>query len=151
MTTRAGLEIRAATTADAPGICALLGTAGQAIAARDMASRLDALRQAPGAALIAVEWGPPSGIVVLHWYRTLNVAGPIAQITTLFVGEEHRRRGVGRLLVKAAAHAARIAECGVLELKATADHTTLSAFCLSTGFAAAGVRYVRPLRKKSIE
>jgi aminoglycoside 6'-N-acetyltransferase I len=96
--------------------------------------------------LVALEWGPPSGLVVLHWYRRLEEARPVAQITTLLVGAEERRRGIGRLLVKAAAQAARNAGCGLLEMAAGED-PSLAAFCLATGFTVAAPRYLRPLRK----
>ncbi len=144
---RYGMEIRAVTAADAPGLCELLSQAGYPIPPRVLAQRLDALRQQPGAALLAQEWGPPSGLVVLHWYAALDGDQPVAQITTLLVGPEQRRRGVGRLLVKAAAQAARLAGCGTLELSA-ATQPGLQAFCRATGFAEAGVRFVRGLRKR---
>jgi aminoglycoside 6'-N-acetyltransferase I len=147
--TRYGLEIRATTSAEAPGLCELLSAAGHEIAPRILAERLDAIRQAPGTALIAVEWGPPSGLVILHWYRTLDADQPTAQITTLLVGPDDRRRGIGRLLVKAAAQAARVAGCGALELLTTPDDQSLHQFCRATGFTEAGSRFVRPLRKKA--
>ncbi|MFC7473421.1 GNAT family N-acetyltransferase [Dankookia sp. GCM10030260] len=146
MTSRHGLEIRAAAAAEAPGLAVLLGAAGHVIDPRELATRLDAIRQGPGIALVALEWGPPSGLVVLHWYRRLEEARPVAQVTTLLVGTEERRRGIGRLLVKAAAQAARNAGCGMLELAAP-ESPELAAFCLATGFIPAGPRFLRPLRK----
>ena len=147
MKTRRGLEIRAATSADAPGLCELLGAAGQAVSPRALAERLDPIRPETGAALIAAEWGPPAGLVLLHWYWTLDADQPTAQITTLLVGPDERRRGIGRLLVKAAAQAARIAGCGALELLAPPAEQTLHQFCRATGFTEAGPCFVRPLRK----
>lgn len=148
MTSRYGLEIRAATPIDAPGLIILLAAAGHAADAREVAERLVAMRQTAGTALIAAQWGPPSGLVVLHWYATLEDARPTAQITTLLVSVEERRRGIGRLLLKAAAQAARTAGCGKLELLAAADELPLHAFCRATGFAEAGPRFVRSLRKQ---
>jgi aminoglycoside 6'-N-acetyltransferase I len=148
VTTRYGLEIRAATGAEAPGLAELLSVAGHPVETRVLADRLDALHQWPGAALVALEWGPPSGLVVVHWYRTLGAEQPTAQITTLLVGPDERRRGIGRLLLKAASQAARVAGCDVLELAVAGEEPTLSAFCLATGFAETGSRFVRALRKK---
>ena len=148
MNTRYGMEIRAATGSEAAGLSEMLAAAGHAIPARVLAERLDAVRQGPGTALVALEWGPPSGLIVLHWYHTLAADQPTAQITTLLVGPEERRRGIGRLLVKAAAQAARVAGCGALELSAAAAQPGLHAFCLATGFTEAGPRFVRALRKK---
>ncbi|WP_375409526.1 GNAT family N-acetyltransferase [uncultured Methylobacterium sp.] len=147
MGSRYGLEIRAAAAGDAPGLADLLAACGRPVPARDLADRIDALRREEGAALVAVEWGPPGGLVVLHWYRTLQDAAPVAQITTLLVGLDDRRRGVGRLLLKAASQAARSAGCGSLHLLAESDRPELSAFCAATGFTQAGIRFDRPLRK----
>lgn len=148
MTSRHGLEIRAATPIDAPGLAALLAAAGQAIEAPALAERLAAMREGAGAVLIAAQWGPPSGVVALHWYATLEDARPTAQITTLLVDHEDRRRGIGRLLLKAAAQAARVAGCGTLELLAASEEPSLRAFCRATGFDEAGTRLVRSLRKR---
>jgi len=148
LNTRYGMEIRAATSAEAPGLCDLLAAAGHVIPVRILAERLDAIRQGASTALVALEWGPPSGLVVLHWYHTLDAAQPTAQITTLLVGPDDRRRGIGRLLVKAAAQAARVAGCGDLELSATVAQPALHDFCRATGFTEAGPRFVRALRKK---
>jgi len=145
--TRHGLEIRAATGADAPGVSELLKAAGHEISSRALADRLDVIRQEAGAALIALEWGPPSGIVLLHWYRTLDADQMTAQITMLVVGPDGRRRGIGRLLVKAAAQAARVAGCGTLELRAAPGEPTMRQFCQATGFMEAAQTFVRPLRK----
>ncbi len=149
MTSRRGLEIRAATVGDAPGLCELLNAIGLAISTSDMASRIGALRQGAGTALLAVEWGPPSGVIVLHWFETLLAPQPIAQITMLLVGVEERRRGIGRLLVKAATQAARVAGCGALEFSGSASADDLHAFCLATGFTEAGPIFSRALRKNA--
>ncbi|MEA2740338.1 MAG: hypothetical protein QOH05_3645 [Acetobacteraceae bacterium] len=148
MRTRHGLEIRAATSADAAGLSELLGTAGLVVPARILGERLDAIRQGYGAVLIAVEWGPPSGVINSHWYRTLNADQPTAQVTTLLVGPEDRRRGIGRLLVKAAAQAARVAGCDAMEVLAAPHQQDLHDFYRATGFIEAGPRFVRALRKK---
>ena len=148
MKTRYGLEIRAASSADAQGLCELLGAAGHAVSTRALSERLDAMRPGPGAALIAAEWGPPTGLVLLHWYRTLEADQPTAQITMLLVNPTERRRGIGRLLVKAAAQAARVAGCGALELLAAPEEQALHEFCRATGFTEIGPRFTRPLRKK---
>lgn len=150
MKSRRGLEIRAASSADAPGLAELLSAAGHVMDPRALAERLDAIRQAPGTALLAAEWGPPSGLVVVHWYPTIDADQPTAQIVTLLVGPTERRRGIGRLLVKAASQAARVAGCGVLHLLVAANQSDLQQFCRATGFAEAGTCFVRQLRKTGL-
>jgi aminoglycoside 6'-N-acetyltransferase I len=146
--TRYGLEIRAAGGTDAAGVCELLNASGVVLTPLAMARRLDAIRQQPGTALLAQEWGPPSGLVVLHWYPTLDADLATAEITMLLVGIEQRRRGIGRLLVKAAAQAARVAGCGTMRMLVEPEQHTLRQFCLATGFGEAGEWFDRPLRKK---
>jgi aminoglycoside 6'-N-acetyltransferase I len=145
--TRYGLEIRAAAAADAPGVAELLSTAGETISARALADRLEAIQRESGSALIAAGWGPAIGLVLLHWYRTLEADQPTAQITLLLVAPDERRRGIGRLLVKAAAQTARAAGCGALELLAGTEDPELLGFCSASGFVQGGRRFVRPLRK----
>jgi len=146
---RYGLEIRAAQGTDAAGLAELLAACGQPVEPRRLAARIEAVQSAPAAFLLALEWGPPSGVVALHWTPVLDQDQPAAIIDTLLVGPEERRRGIGRLLVKAAAQAARTAGCGTLLLAAPEDAAGLEAFCLATGFSRQGSLLARSLRKRS--
>ena len=148
MGNRYGLEIRAAAGTDAPGLAALMAEAGVQLGASDCAARLDAFRSVGGTALVAVEWGPPSGIVALSCHRTLESPRPVGLITTLLVASESRRRGIGRVLLKAAARAARQAGCERLILHAAPGASDLRAFCAATGFADDGIVRVRPLLRR---
>ncbi len=147
---RFGLQIRTAAATDAPGLAALWQAAGHPVAVEALAARLEQLhRAANGTALLAAEWGPPSGVVVLSWAQSLRADLPAARVELLLVAPEERRRGIGRTLLKAASQAARAAGCGTLHLAATAeDGHGLRAFCAATGFEEAGATYARPLRKK---
>ena len=148
MGTRYGLAIRAATSVDAPGLSEMLAAMGLTVPVRDLADRLDALRGDHGVALMALEWGPPAGLVVLHWYHSLLTASPIAEITLLHVGLDDRRRGIGRLLLKAAARAARQAGCETLRLCPSEEQGALRAFGAANGFTTASTCMERPLRKR---
>lgn len=86
--------------------------------------------------------------MVLHWYRSLAAPHPIAQITALLVDPEQRRRGIGRLLVKAASQAARVAGCDRVELNVPAGAADLHAFCVATGFVQGGESFSRGLRRQ---
>jgi len=146
---RYGLEIRAATGADAAGLAEFLAAAGRPIEPHRLAERLEALRQAGGSALIAVAWGPPSGLVTFHRHHTLDADLAVARIDGLLVSPDERRRGIGRLLLKAASQAARIAGCGTLHMEIAPDQAELRAFCAATGFTPGAAIYERPLRKRS--
>lgn len=147
MASRFGLEIRAADAHDVEGLAALLGSQGSAIDAKNLGARLQNARSGEGVVLVAVEWGPPTGVIALNWAWTLNGDLRTAYITTLMVDPDGRRRGVARLLLKAAAQAARAAHCGDLVVVATADAAHLRAFCLATGFTSGGDAFTRSLRK----
>ncbi len=149
MGSRYGLEIRSALPADAAGLAELLSASGHPVPSHVLAEQLEVLRASHGTALLALEWGPPSGIVVLHWYPVLEQASPVAQITLLLVGPDARRRGIGRQLLKAASQAARMAGCGELQLLAPVEGNGLPEFCNATGFAAQAGSFMRPLRKKA--
>jgi aminoglycoside 6'-N-acetyltransferase I len=148
LSSRYGLQLRAASPADAPGLHQLLLAAGHEFEMSALASRLEAFQHVPGTTLLAHEWGPPSGIITLHWYPTIEADHPIAQLTTLLVAPDARRRGIGRLLLKAASQAARVAGCDSLECFSNRTQPELQAFLLATGFAGLHNRFVRSLRKK---
>ena len=141
--------MRAATNADIGGIADLLTAAGQRVSAATLTARLEAVRQGTSVVLIAIEWGPPSGLVALNWFATLSDDLPSAQISLLIVHPDDRRRGIGRLLLKAAAQAARVAGCGTMSLSAPENASGLREFCGATGFETAGARYARSLRRRS--
>jgi GNAT superfamily N-acetyltransferase len=148
MSSRHGLSIRAANGGDVDGLIELLRTGGEVIARDRLAARLSALQDQPGAVLIADEWGPPSGLVAVHWHSVLTADLMVGSISTLLVDPERRRNGIARLLLKTASQAARSAGCGELLLRAPAGAEDLSAFCLATGFAETGAVFSRSLRKR---
>ena len=140
MSLRHGLEIRSATPQDTPGLAELLAKPAQTLA-----PRLEALRASPGALLLALEWGPPSGLIAVTWHPTLAQDRPAALITTLLVAQDARRRGIARLLVKAASQAARAAGCETIQLETPTED--LAAFAAATGFTLAGPQQTRSLRR----
>lgn len=149
MNIRYGLEIRTALKVEANDLAELLNLTGHAISPADLTVRLEAMGRGKATALVALQWGPPSGLVVLHWYQTLTMAQPTAQITMLFVAPDERRKGIGRMLLKAASQAARVAGCGALEMVAEADGPELHGFCRATGLTATGTYFIRSLRKRN--
>ncbi|MEL6062130.1 MULTISPECIES: GNAT family N-acetyltransferase [unclassified Methylobacterium] len=148
MGNRYGLEIRTAAGSDAAGLATLVSETGAPVGAADMASRLEGLQRDGGTVLVAVEWGPPSGLIALSPVRTLDAPRPFGLITTLVVAAESRRRGIGRVLLKAAGRAARQAGCDRLVLRVGPEQAALRAFCAAAGFAGATELYERPLLKR---
>ena len=99
--------------------------------------------------LLADQWGPPSGVVALVWIPALAGEGAIAQVELLLVDPAQRRQGLGRMLLKAGAQAARAAGCASLRLVAPdAAEPSLAAFCRTSGFVEGGRLHLRALRKR---
>ena len=145
---RYGVEVRRAVAADAPEVARLLAQSGLPITPNEAADRLEAIRtRADGAVLVAAGYGGLSGIVAVHWAPVLHAARPVAVLTTLVVDAEERRRGFGRLLLKAASQAARSAGCDMLEIAPGGG----AAFCRATGFTEVGPVFERSLRKRGAE
>jgi len=150
LSSRFGLEIRAAHAGDASGLIELMVSCGYpAPPVPQMGARLEVLRHRPGATLLALEWGPPSGLIALHWYDSFDAPTPTAQITSLLVAPDARRRGIGRALLKSASQAARQAGCSALHLLSQPQDVALEGFTRATGFNKAGLAWSRPLRKKT--
>ncbi|MFC6745022.1 GNAT family N-acetyltransferase [Methylobacterium persicinum] len=136
---------------DAPGLVALLeAPEGRRIEPADMAARVDALVQAGGSILVAVEWGPPSGVIAVQPLHDLAAPRPAGLIVALAVSEDARRRGIGRLLVKAAARSARLAGCDRLLLFAHDASDGLADFAAAAGFLPEGPYLVRPLLRRGL-
>ncbi len=151
MSSRFGLEIRAATAGDTPGLAELLAASGLAATARALAARLERLQRGQGTALLALEWGPPSGVIVVHWWAGLAGDHLTAEVSLLLVGADARRRGLARLLLKAASQAARSAGCHEIGLAVPPGQAEMLAFAASTGFAPDGARLRRNLRRAGRE
>ena len=145
---RYGVEIRAALPADAADVASLLRELGHEVSPREAAERLEAVRHAPGSTvLVAADYGPVIGLVAVHWHAVLQHARSVARVTALVVAEPERRRGIGRLLVKAGAQAARVAGCDLLEIAVVPGGQGTQAFWLALGFGGASLGLSRALRK----
>lgn len=148
MSSRHGLAIRAADAVDVDGLLELLAPAGLAAPRDRMARRLGALLEQPGVVLLADEWGPPTGIIAVHWHAVLTQDLKVGAVSMLYVDPARRRTGIARLLLKAASQAARSAKCGELAVSALLGAADLHSFCLASGFQAAGEIFTRPLLKR---
>lgn len=148
---RSGVELRGPQPADAAEIATLLEALGQPVSPRQMAQRLEALGRDPASALLlATDWkGSLVGLVALHWAPSLLEDRPVARISILAVLAAERRSGIGRLLVKGAAQAARQGGCDQLEWLLPQGAEDAAAFCQALGFVPAGPGYRRPLRKRN--
>jgi GNAT superfamily N-acetyltransferase len=143
-----GIEVRGAVPADAADIARLLAQLGYETPPQEAAERLaPVLRDSQGTLLVAADYGPLVGLIALHWTPMLQDPRPVARITTLVVDEAERGRGIGRLLLKAGAQAARQAGCDQLELTTGLQREEAHAFYRAQGFTSTSLRFVRSLRR----
>ena len=95
-------QIRPAVIDDAPSIASLSGSLGYPSDVAVVAERMEPLLKSTGdLALVAEEGGIIVGWIHVETVRRLE-ADPFAEIGGLVVSENHRRRGIGRALVRAA-------------------------------------------------
>ncbi len=146
---RYGVEIRSAQAADGAEIARLLAGCGTSASVRDVTERLDAIRlHGHAACLVATGYGGLSGLVALAWFPVLHEPRPVARVSAFIVDPAERRRGIGRMLLKAASQAARSAGCDRIEMAVPPDGDDALAFCHDTGFLPQGEVLSRVLRKR---
>jgi GNAT superfamily N-acetyltransferase len=150
---RAGVELRGVVPADAADVALLLGQLGHAMPAHRAAERLEQLARDPAATvLVATDAdGAVIGLVAVTRTAMLQLPHPVGRVTALVVDDRARRRGIGRMLIKAAAQAARAAGCDVLEVTTGGPDAEAETFCRALGFGPAGLRLTRALRKRASE
>jgi GNAT superfamily N-acetyltransferase len=103
------ISVRDANSADAEALARLCGQLGYPTEPRIMPPRLARLASDPHArCLVATVGDEVAGLATVHLRYTLNHEAPIAQLTLLVVDEQHRTRGIGRVLVAAAEEWSRV-------------------------------------------
>ena len=145
MHARPQIEVREATTVDAVDIQRLARelaeTVGDAPPAEEaVRRRLEELLETPRARVLVVEDG--SGVVgaVSFWVKPdLAHGDAVVEVPMLVVAEEHRRTGVGRLLMEEVRSVASENGASLIELVATTANVVAREFYHSLGFVEADV------------
>lgn len=134
------LQVREANAGDEEGIYSLareLATAvGDSPPAREaVRKRLDELLEETRArTLVAEGEGGIMGVVSFWIKPDLAHGDVVVEVPMLVVAEDHRRAGVGKLLVEEVRKQASDHGAGVIELIATSDNNTAREFYRSLGF-----------------
>jgi GNAT superfamily N-acetyltransferase len=133
------MQIRQATTADAPLIARLLAELGYPATAAAVRERLARLGE--GDRVLVCE----EGFIAVHRVPLVAEGGCCARITALVVAQGHREAGVGRALVAEAEALAREWGCGLLEVSSGRRPERLAAhsFYPALGFDDSGRESIR--------
>ena len=137
--------LREATAGDAAQIHALASelaeTVGDAMPDEDaIRARLEALLENPGARVFVAEAGDGLAGVVSLWVKPDLAHGDVVvEVPMLVVSEEHRRNGVGKLLMSRVREVAAENDAALIELLATRANVAARDFYKSLGFTEADV------------
>jgi ribosomal protein S18 acetylase RimI-like enzyme len=139
------IEAREATTGDAAGIQRLVSelaeTVGDAPPVEEaVRKRLGELLETPSARVLVVENGRRIVGAVSFWVKPdLAHGDAVVEVPMLVVAEDHRRTGVGRLLMEEVRSAASENGASLIELVATTANVAAREFYRSLGFVEADV------------
>jgi ribosomal protein S18 acetylase RimI-like enzyme len=145
MDAKSKIKARDATLDDAAGIYALARELAEAVGdstptEEAVRSRLEELLDEPGARVLVAE--NEVGLVggVSFWIKPDLAHGDIVvEVPMLVVAEDHRRAGVGRLLMEEVRNVASDNDASQIELVATRANVTAREFYRSLGFVEADV------------
>ena len=142
---RSRIEVREATTEDAADIhrlsLELAETVGDAPPVKEaVRKRLEELLESPTSRVIVVEDGQGVVGAVSFWIKPdLAHGDTVVEVPMLVVAEDHRRNGVGRLLMEEVRTIASEHGASLIELVATTANVAAREFYHSLGFVEADV------------
>ena len=142
---RSRIEVREATTEDAADIhrlsLELAKTVGDAPPVKEaVRKRLEELLESPSSRVIVVENGHGVVGAASFWIKPdLAHGDTVVEVPMLVVAEDHRRNGVGRLLMEEVRSTASGHGASLIELVATTANVAAREFYHSLGFVEADV------------
>ncbi|HEX8535729.1 MAG TPA: GNAT family N-acetyltransferase [Allosphingosinicella sp.] len=139
------VRIREAAADDAAAITALIRELGYDVTERDVAARLQLLRERGEPALVADTAGV-AGCLTWHKMHVLHRPRPVGRITMLVVAAEMRSRGIGAALVEAAEERLRDAGCGLIEVTSNVKRVDAHRFYARLGYEQTSFRFAKSLQ-----
>jgi GNAT superfamily N-acetyltransferase len=141
-----GVEIRVATDKDIFALASLITELGSPTSPEEMQRRVERVRgRSDVIAFVALAEGSIVGMAGLSVAPSFVRSTPDGQIIALVVAETHRRRGIGRELMKRAE--AWLADKGVKRVSLTSGlhRASAHAFYRACSYEQTGLRFVRTI------
>jgi GNAT superfamily N-acetyltransferase len=141
-----GVEIRVATDKDTFALASLITELGSPTSPEEMQRRVERVRgRSDVIAFVALAEGSIVGMAGLSVAPSFVRSTPDGQIIALVVAETHRRRGIGRELMKRAE--AWLADKGVKRVSLTSGlhRASAHAFYRACSYEQTGLRFVRTI------
>jgi ribosomal protein S18 acetylase RimI-like enzyme len=140
------IRLRAARETDAEQVAALMTELGYPSTAASVKERLDhALHSEISCCLVAQDADEVIGLVSAELVPYFPTGTAICRVTSVVVASQHRRRGVGDLLIAAAAEFAREHECSGIEVTSAERRVDAHRFYERLGFSRTAFRFFRAL------
>jgi GNAT superfamily N-acetyltransferase len=140
------ITLRPARETDAEQVGALMTELGYPSTAASVKDRLDrALQSKTGRCVVAQDAGEVIGLMSAELIPYFPTGTTICRETGLVVAAQHRRRGVGELLVDAADAFAREHRCSGIELTSAERRVEAHRFYERIGFSRTAFRFFRAL------
>jgi ribosomal protein S18 acetylase RimI-like enzyme len=140
------ITLRPAREMDAEHIAALMTELGYPSTAASVRDRLDrALRSETSCCLVAQDASEVIGLICAELIPYFPTGTTLCRVTSLVVASQHRRRGIGDMLIAGAAEFAGEHQCSGLELTSAVRREEAHRFYEQIGFARTAYRYFRAL------
>src|SRR5688572_5794510 len=136
--------IRHATSEDAASIKNLLIQLGYPdLDVEEANQKISAYHEESYALLVVETDQAVAGFISLHWFDIFHSKGKIGRITAFCVDENHRSKGYGKLLLKAAEDFLIAKDCTKLEVTSNERRTRTHKFYLDCGYIEDSRRFVK--------
>jgi ribosomal protein S18 acetylase RimI-like enzyme len=144
--TKGHIKIRRAIPADSEGCAALLGELGYPATSAFVHEKLKQLANGEGdRVLVAVDGGIIVGLASCHIMPLMHRSENLCRVTSLVVGAGHRRRNIGRRLMREIEEYAQDSGCSRVEITSGAHRQVAHGFYGQIGYKEVSRRFVKQL------
>lgn len=140
------ITLRPAQETDAEQVASLMTELGYSSTAASVKDRLDrAMQSRTSCCLVAQDADEVIGLMSAELIPYFPTGTTVCRVTSLVVASQHRGRGIGELLIAAAAEFARKHQCSGIELTSAERRVEAHRFYERLGFSRTAFRFFRAL------